>query len=259
MSVRTHTSKRFGLFRYDPEKVIRFEKGLLGMPGCKHFVMKEAKGTAPIRWLVSVDADGPDVPLIDPTILDTAYSLGNIEVTDEMLSELQCLDAASLERFAIVTAPANIRQISMNLRTPILISPESGCGLQYPAPGLTKKPVRCLIYRDLVSGRPEDRTSNIVLKRRLNETIEIGDDITVTVLGISDSCVKLGITGPKNLNVSRGTTPVTARCETRRAIDELNLQNLSAVMQMYRIATEPADELKETLTSVCPTDEKAVG
>lgn len=257
MSAKTHTSKRFGTFTYNPDQVIRFEKGLLGMPEYKHFVLKEAKGMAPIRWLVSVDFDGPDFPLIAPQVLDPGYSLEDIPISEEMLRELQGTDASVIERYAIVTAPSNIRQISMNLRTPILVDRESGRGLQYPAPGLTKKPVRCLIYRDLISGRPEDRTSNIVLKRRLNETIEIGDDITITVLGISDSQVKLGITGPKNMNVSRGTSPVTPRCETKRAADELNLHNLRTVMQMYRIAKESVDELGETLAH--PADKKAVG
>ena len=43
----------------------------------------------------------------------------------------------------------------------------------------------------------------LVLTRRLNETLIIGDDIKVTILGINGSQVKMGIEAPKNISVDR--------------------------------------------------------
>jgi len=43
----------------------------------------------------------------------------------------------------------------------------------------------------------------LVLTRRLNEEIKIGDDITVKVVGISGSQIKLGIQAPVDLAISR--------------------------------------------------------
>jgi len=43
----------------------------------------------------------------------------------------------------------------------------------------------------------------LVLSRRLTETIVIGPDIRVTVIGISGNQVRLGIAAPKDVAVDR--------------------------------------------------------
>jgi len=43
----------------------------------------------------------------------------------------------------------------------------------------------------------------LVLSRRLDETLIIGDDIKITVLGISGNQVRLGIAAPKEVSVHR--------------------------------------------------------
>jgi len=43
----------------------------------------------------------------------------------------------------------------------------------------------------------------LVLSRRLDETLIIGDDIKVTVLGISGNQVRIGIAAPKEVSVHR--------------------------------------------------------
>lgn len=43
----------------------------------------------------------------------------------------------------------------------------------------------------------------LILTRRIGERIIIGDDIKVTVLGISNGQVRMGIDAPKQLRVDR--------------------------------------------------------
>jgi carbon storage regulator len=43
----------------------------------------------------------------------------------------------------------------------------------------------------------------LILTRRVGETIVIGDDIVVTVLGIKGNQVRIGINAPKNVSVHR--------------------------------------------------------
>jgi carbon storage regulator CsrA len=43
----------------------------------------------------------------------------------------------------------------------------------------------------------------LILSRRINEKIRIGDDITVTVLGVKGAQVRLGISAPKSVAVDR--------------------------------------------------------
>ena len=43
----------------------------------------------------------------------------------------------------------------------------------------------------------------LILTRRVGETLMIGDAITVTVLGVKGSQVRIGITAPKDVSVHR--------------------------------------------------------
>jgi len=43
----------------------------------------------------------------------------------------------------------------------------------------------------------------LILTRRVGETLVIGDDITVTVLGIKGNQVRVGVNAPKDVQVHR--------------------------------------------------------
>ena len=43
----------------------------------------------------------------------------------------------------------------------------------------------------------------LVLSRRIEETVRIGGDISVTVLGVSGNQVRIGIDAPKSVSVHR--------------------------------------------------------
>lgn len=43
----------------------------------------------------------------------------------------------------------------------------------------------------------------LILTRKTGESINIGDDITVTVLGVQGQQVRIGITAPKHVPVNR--------------------------------------------------------
>jgi carbon storage regulator len=43
----------------------------------------------------------------------------------------------------------------------------------------------------------------LILTRRVGETIMIGDDVTVTVLGVQGSQVRIGVNAPNDVSVHR--------------------------------------------------------
>ena len=43
----------------------------------------------------------------------------------------------------------------------------------------------------------------LILTRRINEALKIGEEVTVTVLGIQGNQVRLGVDAPKSVSVHR--------------------------------------------------------
>jgi carbon storage regulator len=43
----------------------------------------------------------------------------------------------------------------------------------------------------------------LILTRRVGETLMIGDEVTVTVLGVKGNQVRIGVNAPKNVSVHR--------------------------------------------------------
>ena len=43
----------------------------------------------------------------------------------------------------------------------------------------------------------------LILTRRINESLVIGDDVTVTILGIKGNQVRIGVDAPRDVSVNR--------------------------------------------------------
>ena len=43
----------------------------------------------------------------------------------------------------------------------------------------------------------------LILTRRINESLVIGDDVTVTILGVKGNQVRIGIDAPRDVSVHR--------------------------------------------------------
>ena len=73
----------------------------------------------------------------------------------------------------------------------------------------------------------------LILTRKLGERITIGDDISVTLIEIKGSQVKLGIEAPKNISVHRQEVYERIREENLRA-SEVGASELSKADSLLR-------------------------
>ena len=58
----------------------------------------------------------------------------------------------------------------------------------------------------------------LVLTRRLNESILIGDDVTVTILGVTPGGVRIGIDAPRDTSINRAEIVLAVSDENQQAV-----------------------------------------
>jgi carbon storage regulator CsrA len=62
----------------------------------------------------------------------------------------------------------------------------------------------------------------LVLTRKLNQQIRIGDDVTITVLRVKGNTIRIGVEAPRNVRVVRGELqPLSQRLELEIPLDAL--------------------------------------
>ena len=66
----------------------------------------------------------------------------------------------------------------------------------------------------------------LILTRRVGETVVIGDDVTVTVLGVKGNQVRLGVNAPKQVAVHR--EEIYERIQREQADDRAAVKVVSA-------------------------------
>jgi carbon storage regulator len=70
----------------------------------------------------------------------------------------------------------------------------------------------------------------LVLTRREDESIMIGDDIEVKLLDIKDSQVKVGIIAPRDVSVHRREVYLAIQAENQEAAAPTNLPDISNIL-----------------------------
>jgi carbon storage regulator len=61
----------------------------------------------------------------------------------------------------------------------------------------------CLVVLVVLNCKSVRRKGMLILTRRVGETLMVGDDVTVTVLGVKGNQVRIGVNAPKEVAVHR--------------------------------------------------------
>lgn len=117
---------RFGEVEYDPDNLLHFPAGLIGLPNLHHFIVMPNKKQGPLFWIQSID--DPDIAFVltDPTNFFLDYQL-TPEDSERQSLQLDKRDDCFI--LSVVTVPAD-QKITVNLAAPILFAPKTNRAIQ---------------------------------------------------------------------------------------------------------------------------------
>ena len=121
----TITTKIFGEITIEDDKIIHFEKGIVGFSDLTDFTLifdSDDKEDAPIRWLQSIQEPGFAMPVMDPLLVKPDYTP---EIADELLVGLGDLTPDNMLVMTTVTVPSDIKKLTTNLMAPIIVNTEN--------------------------------------------------------------------------------------------------------------------------------------
>lgn len=148
-------SKLFGDIEIQDDKIITFEKGLMGFEELKKYalVFDSDKPTPnKIMWLQSAEISDLAFPVIDPTIIMGEY---NPVVEDEWLAPIGEYDTEEdLLVLSILTVPSDITKMTANVKAPLIINGNTKKGCQIIANN-DEYSVRYSVY-DILQKKKED-------------------------------------------------------------------------------------------------------
>lgn len=118
-------TRAFGEVDIDSAKIIHFESGIIGFPELTDFALlhdSEKGDNVGIRWMQSIQEPGFAMPVMDPLYVMPEY---NPMVDDELLKPIGDITTDDLLVLVTVTVPKNLKEMSVNLKGPIVINVEA--------------------------------------------------------------------------------------------------------------------------------------
>ena len=117
---------RFGEIEYNPDNLLKFPAGLIGLPTLNNFVVIPPRKEGPLFWIQSVDEPEYAFVLTDPTNFFLDYRVVP-EPSERELMKITEEDECYV--LAVVTIPED-QKITINLAAPILYSPKTNRAIQ---------------------------------------------------------------------------------------------------------------------------------
>jgi flagellar assembly factor FliW len=113
----TIESSRFGRVEIDPNTVIEFPEGLIGLAGSRYALLARDPET-PFLWLQSLEDPSLALPVTNPHQFFAEFV---VELDEEEAQRLALDAARGVDVYVTVRAAEELEQFTANLKAPILI------------------------------------------------------------------------------------------------------------------------------------------
>lgn len=135
-------TERFGIFELKDKKTLQFPNGIPGFEELRSFILLEAEENKPLLWLQSIENKHIALPVVIPFELIGDYY---VDVRESELSDLNLEAPDDLLILCVVVIPEDVRKMTANLASPIVINAKRGVGKQLVIDAATL-PLRFPIY-----------------------------------------------------------------------------------------------------------------
>lgn len=123
-------TKYFGEIDLSEDKIITFDRGLIGLEDYKKFTIlydSEKEERPNISWFQSVEEPSLAMPVISPLLVKEDY---NPVVEDELLTSLGDITEENLVILLTMCIPSDLKNMTANLMAPIIINSDERKGAQ---------------------------------------------------------------------------------------------------------------------------------
>jgi flagellar assembly factor FliW len=113
-------TRYFGELDVKDDDIIHFRHGIPGFENVKKFVLiNSEEEESPFKWIQGVDEPKPAFVIADPFVIRKDYE---VNISDEVLKELEIKSPSDVSIFCIVVVPEDIKKMTMNMQAPLVIN-----------------------------------------------------------------------------------------------------------------------------------------
>lgn len=123
------TTRHFGEVEIDDNRIVDFKDGIFGFDNLKRFVVLYDSGAneSPLAWLQAIDDKDVCLPVVNPMVWYPTYAP---DVDDALINSIGDMDSLALEIYTVVVIPDDVKDMTTNLRAPILMNQTTKQGIQ---------------------------------------------------------------------------------------------------------------------------------
>ena len=182
-----------------------FKKGIPGFDNINDFTIKSLKDNDKFKIL---EAKNGEVSFVTINPFEV-YSDYGFDLTDEIIKELEIKSSEEVLVLSIITLGKDLKSSTMNLQAPLIINVKNNLAKQFIMQNSEYKTKHPLIRRDKYM---------LVITRRKDESLLIGDDIEIKIVKVEDGSVRLAISAPRDITILRKEVFERVKEENKEAI-----------------------------------------